>query len=216
MEIQTMRKAKLFGFVLVAIVLLAVVPSYGQGPSTACVTGTLESYIELGATGCTFDGAVYANFTYQAGNSGITANEITVTPLGTGPVATGYYPGLNFAAPWKASAGVSQQSVIGYTVAPFTTVSSAATGLISLVLGNSTVSGIFGSVAITEATNVGTLSVFEKCADACTLKRMDQLNFTPIQELRVTDTVSLSGGNEGASLSNFAANYNFCAACVEP
>jgi hypothetical protein len=35
-----------------------------------CFTGTLASYIALGAEGCTFDGNVFANFTYSA-KSGI-------------------------------------------------------------------------------------------------------------------------------------------------
>ena len=35
-----------------------------------CVTGTLANYIELGAEGCSFDGNVFANFTYSAKASG--------------------------------------------------------------------------------------------------------------------------------------------------
>jgi len=51
----------------------------------ACVTGTLATYIPLGAVGCTLNGDVFANFSYRAsathGAVTITADQIMLTPF---------------------------------------------------------------------------------------------------------------------------------------
>lgn len=202
---------------MAALVLFLAAPLFGQVFARPCIAGTLASYIALGPAGCTFDGAVYANFAYLSTTGGITANQIFVDPVPPGPIVVPpFHPGLNFSASWRAAAGQAEQSVIGYTVAPSRLVGPLLSGLISLLLGNTNVAGPIGSVAVTEKTNVGTLSVFEKCAEICTVKKTDQLNFRPVQALHVTDTVSLSGGSGGVSLSGFTATYNLCPLCVEP
>ena len=204
--------------VLAATLLLMAVPSFGQVASRPCVQGTLASYIALGPVGCSLDGVTFANFAYAStSTAGISPNQIIVNPVPSGPVIDPpLFRGLNFTAPWRVASGASEQSVISYTATPFAPVAFPSSGLLTLTLGNSTVSGIIGSATVTETTNVGTLSVFDRCADACSLKKTDQLKFSPITVLHVTNTVALSGGTGGASLSSFAADYNLCPACVEP
>jgi hypothetical protein len=182
-----------------------------------CVTGTLASYIALGAQGCALDGDVFANFTYSATSSGgaptITADQITVTPL----IAVPTTAVLFFAAPWKVAAGQTQDSKIQYTIVPPPTSGATTTppsSQLGLTLGSARVGGIIGAVAVNETTNVGNLSVFERCVDVCQIETSDTLNFVPVSVVLVSDQVSLSGGNGGASLTDFSASLNRCILCV--
>ena len=54
---------------------------------------------------------------------------------------------------------------------------------------------------------LGTLSVFEKCADVCTIKESDKLLYSPVKPLKVADTVTVVGGNGGALLSGFSQTF---------
>src|SRR5690242_2850835 len=80
-----------------------------------CVSGTLSSYIALGAGGCTVGPVIFANFTYAADATGgapqISPDEIKVTPSFTIP-ATG---GFIFSSDWGVAAGQTQDSIIKYT-----------------------------------------------------------------------------------------------------
>jgi hypothetical protein len=199
-----------------ACFLLTSVPLFASpGP---CVQGTLASYIALGATGCTFERSVFANFAYPlppAPVPGVTAEQVIVTPI-PGPIVAGYFLGLNFSANWRAGAGELLHAVISYTVTPPPPVSTNSTGTIKLDLGQVQISGIIGSVNVTQETNVGNLSVFENCTEVCTFKQTDQLSFSPIRPLQVTNVLTLSGGSNGVLLKRFAANYDLCPACVQP
>ncbi|MGD0801724.1 MAG: hypothetical protein ABR906_10440 [Terracidiphilus sp.] len=194
-----------------AFTLLLALPPFANA-TPACVRGTLASYIALGAGGCIFDNALYNNFTYGPTSTvGVSPADIIVTPILL-PTAT-LFPGLNFTAPWKVAAGQSEQSVIGYKATPYYPGASPVpdSGVLTLDLGQSQVSGIIGSVTVQETTTMtsttGTLEVYEICADACTIKQRDSVTITPAQTLQTTITVSLSGGNGGASLSSFASDY---------
>jgi len=198
-----------------AFALLCSLSTFAQA-IRVCETGTLASYIALGAGGCVFDGALYSNFTYATPTtSNITAANIIVNPILL-PVA-GLYPGLNFSAPWSVAAGQSEQSVIGYQVVPYPPSGAAATGVLTLDLGPAMVSGIIGSVTVQENTVstsgtisiVDSLEVYDKCADACSLKQTDSVTVTPLQTIQTTLIVSLSGGTGGASLKSFAADDAF-------
>ena len=177
----------------------------------ACVTGTLTSYIALGAEGCTFDGNVFANFAYSANASGgasiITANQITIVPMLLAPETTRF----NISAPWSVSRSQSQDSVISYTaVLPC---GDTRTAQLDLMLGSTHIGGIIGSVVVDESTNVGKLNVFDRCTEVCASKANDSLNFNPVNVVLVTDRVSLRGGTGGASLNEFTANLNLCYLC---
>jgi hypothetical protein len=178
---------------------------------TACVNGTLADYIALGAQGCTFNGDVFANFTYAAGASGggatITADQILVTPLVIVPLGAS----LNFSAPWSVDQGQTQESVIRYTIVPppdGTTLSG-----LQLRLGTALVGGIIGAAAVHELTNLGNLAVFNRCTEVCQEKTNDSLAFDPVSVVLVTHRVRLLGGTGGASLDGFEAVLNRCSLC---
>ncbi|MGD0832710.1 MAG: hypothetical protein ABR907_17390, partial [Terracidiphilus sp.] len=150
-----------------SMLLLASTPVAQATPN--CVTGSLASYILLGAGGCLFDGALYNNFSYAAvSTNGVSAANITVEPAIL-PMPN-LQQGLNFLAKWNVAAGVSEQSVIGFNVVPFPPVATPSTGVLILDLGPSTVSGIIGSVTVTEkttgASTISPLEVYDICADA--------------------------------------------------
>ncbi len=194
-----------------ALTVLACVlsaPVFAAGP---CVQGTLADYIALGADGCTQLGVTFANFGFTATSTqSIPPNQIQVTPVSAIPLA----PGFVFSAPWKANPGQAIQSLISYSVTPPVPSSTTAQGQLSLSLGPAGVGGIIGGVGVTEDTNVGSLTVFERCADVCGIDPSAQLLFKPIQPLQVVDRVNISGGRGGASLSSFSVSYNFCPLCV--
>jgi len=203
-----------------AISLLACRSTMAQDLAPNCVTGTLASYIALGAGGCMFNSALYRSFTYvvPASNT-ITPEEIIVTPA-TLPIVTAPFQGLNFRAPWSAAAGGSEVSIIDYNVVPFPPETSPAptSTVLTLDLGTSKVSGVIGSVTVQEqvtttATPASTtsLEVYDICAGAavCTIKSTDSVTLTPLTTLETTLTVTITGGSGGASLNNFASNEAF-------
>jgi hypothetical protein len=177
-----------------------------------CVAGTLADYIALGAQGCTLNGDVFANFSYVASASGgaatITADQITVTPLVVVPATARF----NFSAPWSVDQDQTQDSVVRYTVVP--PPGGTAPSQLQLTLGSAQVRGIIGSVMVDESTNVGELSVSVRCTEVCQTKSKDSLNFDPVSVVLVRDHVSLSGGTDGASLSEFGVALDRCPLCV--
>lgn len=202
-----------------AIALLVSGPAFAQENASACVKGTLASYIALGASGCMFNSALYRNFGYTAAVSNtITPAEIVVTPTEL-PLATAPFQGLNFAAPWKAAAGQSQTSIIGYNVVPFPPQAGPAPVAteLTLDLGTTKISGPIGSVIITQrsttsppsTSTTAILEVDEICNDACSIRKTDSVTVSRLTTLQTTLTVTLTGGSGGVALDNFAANESF-------
>jgi hypothetical protein len=176
-----------------------------------CSTGTVESYVALGAEGCTLAGNIFANFTYSAKSGGgapiVRADQITVVPILLAPETTRF----NFSAPWSVGSEQSQDSVIGYTVV--LPCGDSRTAQLDLILGSPQIQGIFGSVTVEEATNVGKLNVFTRCTEICQTKTIDSLNFSPVSVLLVNEHVNIPGGRGGASLNEFTAQLNLCYLC---
>jgi hypothetical protein len=177
-----------------------------------CITETLPNYIALGAEGCTFNGNVFTNLAYSASASGgaatIRAEQITVVPLfvllGTAR--------FSFSAPWSVGKDQTQDSVISYTaVLPC---GDAQVAQLGLTLGPAHIGSFIGRVTVDEITNVGKLSVFDRCTEICQTKTSDSLNFNPVSVLLISDHVSLSGGFGGASLNEFALTLNRCIPCA--
>jgi len=198
------RTLKVAAWCLLASALLSAAPP-------TCTTGTLASYIALGAQGCTFDGNVFANFAYSASASGgapiIKADQIEVTPLFLAPETTRF----SFAAPWSVGRHQTQDSVISYsTVLPCGDTHPAQ---LELTLGVAHVGGIIGGVTVDESTNVGNLSVFDRCTEVCQVKISDSFNFNPVSVLITSEHVNVSGGTGGASLKEFTAQLNLCYLC---
>jgi len=202
-----------------AFALLCALPSFTQTPTPLCKTGTLASYIALGSAGCMFESVLYRNFTFQAPViTTINPNTILVTPAVL-PMS-GLSQGLNFSPipistgpGWSVAAGQNVTFGIGYNAVPFPPGASPVPdgGVLTLDLGPSRIDGIIGSVAVqdTVATPTSTLSldVFDTCDEVCRIKQTDSVAITPAQILQSLATVTLSGGNGGASLDSFAINY---------
>jgi len=207
----------------VSVVPPNAVPISGK----TCVMGTLASYIALGSGGCIFNNAIFANFSYSGtvaasvtSAAGIKPEQILVIPVPPGPIVTPtvtpYYPGLNFSASWQAGRAQTMVSVIHYTVTPAPASTAIEGGVLTLQLGRAQIFGMIGRVTVQESTNVGTLTVEEQCTEVCRIKRLDSLEFSPLQELLITDTITLNGGLNGASLYGFTANFNSCVQCAQP
>jgi len=196
-----------------AITLLLASPAFSQIVPQPCPTASLATYIGFGSIGCVWDNVLYRNFSYPVPTSNeIPASAITVTPVPL-PIAYGAaISELKFSANWSAAAGGTEQSVIGYSVIPYALEANpvATPGTLTLDLGPSQVSGIIGSVTVTEkvtpspASTGTTLEVYDICADACEIKQTDSVTITSISSLQTLITVALSGGTDGASLSSFS------------
>ena len=189
-------------------VVLLISSRFLAAAPPSCVQDSLANYIALGAQGCTLGGAVFANFSYSTSGSGggVPAAQIKVAPT-LGIPAT---PGFTFAAKWHAVAGQSQESVISYSDVSS---SSIQTQVLHLDLGPAQIGGIIGSVTVQESTNVGDLNVFLQCVEVCRSKPSDQLSFSAVSVVLVTDHVTLTGGQSGASLSSFSVAFDFCPPC---
>jgi hypothetical protein len=197
-------------FVLALGFVFACASAWAVRP--ACVTGSLASYIRLGAEGCTVDGITFANFSYSveasAGARTITAEEITVTPL---PIIPGESK-FGFSANWEVGKGQSLDSTIRYTAVP--PCGDTAPARLEMALDHSAIGGITGNVTVDESTNVGKLSVFDRCADVCQTKPTDSFQFNPVSVVLITDQLKLNGGVRGASTAGFAAGMNICLPCA--
>lgn len=202
-----------------ALALLVSTSTFAQDLTPNCVKGTLASYIALGAGGCMFNSALYRDFTYAAPVSNtITPAEIIVTPASL-PISTAPFQGLNFAAPWSAAAGLTQVSIIGYNVVPFPPQDEPAplSAELTLDLGTAKISGIIGSVTVTQqstsspasAASPYNLEVDEICEEVCSIRQTDSVAVSPLTTLQTTLTVTLTGGSGGVSLNNFAADESF-------
>jgi hypothetical protein len=119
---------------------------------------------------------------------------------------------FSFSANWHVASGQGQDSVIAYTAA--LPCDDTATAELDLTLGLAQVEGIIGDVIVHESTNVGDLSIFERCTELCQSKTSDMRQFQPVRVLLVSDHVSLTGGSGGASLMDFVAALNLCIPCV--
>lgn len=201
-----------------ACALLLASPVLSQIAPIPCPTASLAAYIGYGSIGCVYDNVLYRNFSYATpGLTGLKASQITVTPVPL-PIAYGAaISELKFSAKWSVAAGQAEQSVIGYSVTPYAIAANpvATPGTLTLELGPSQVSGIIGSVTVTERVTPSpvstgtTLEVYDTCADACAIKQTDTVTLTSVPPLQTTLTVALSGGTDGASLSSFSALDNF-------
>jgi len=197
--------------------LLASSTTHAQVVGRPCVTGTLASYIALGAGGCMFESTLYRDFTYAAPvSTTITPEQILVIPS-SGVSVTTPYPGLTFYAPWNAGKDQELTSIIGYNTVPFppnASVEVLATDL-TLDLGATSVGGIIGSVEVTEKVNEASvtlpqeLQVYEICEDACRLKKTDTTSLAGLETLTHALTITLEGGTGGASLNYFTANQSY-------
>jgi hypothetical protein len=209
-----MKRASLAVVAAVAVMLSGSASAQSTQPiPLPCVKGTLASYIALGARGCSIGNTVFANFSYMSASTVPPPDGVTVIPTSQlVPTPQPLYPGFTFQASWVAKAGQTVTSAIGYTVTPAGPTMGPITsplpaGLLKLQLGAAQVFNILGSVTVQEDTSVGSLSVYERCTEVCTIKESDQLIYSPLQAIKVASTVTLVGGNGGAMLNGFTQTF---------
>ena len=190
--------------VLVSILGILAVPALaGAAP---CVNmATLDTYIALGARGCSVDNVQFANFSYRYTIPGIPPNRVTVQVF-TGATAGGWST-LKFLGMWRAVAGQRVEAIVGYDVALPTTGFSNV-GKIALHLGPSQVLSPTGSIRVDEKTEVGTLSVWDIPAIPQRFKRDDQKQFTPVTALKSAESrIVVIGGTAGATATYFSTSF---------
>ncbi len=201
--------------------LLFALPSIAQiiVGAPLCVSGTLASYIALGYEGCMFGSVLYHDFnTLQLQPpTALTRPDILVTPavLPFQPASRALIFRHRLQPIWSVAAKETKLSKIQFNAVPFPPTAAALpdSAALTLDLGGAHVDGIIGSVDVQEvtnapaATNTAVLDVYDRCADACMLKQFDSVTISPIQVLQSTIKISLDGGTNGASLTNFATDY---------
>jgi hypothetical protein len=79
----------------IALYCLGLIGASAALAAPACVSGTLEDYVALGAEGCNFDGITFANFQYLTSTLNAVApapSDITVAPLAAWYELSVFYP----------------------------------------------------------------------------------------------------------------------------
>ncbi len=181
-------------------------------PSACPSSASLSAYLSM-AGGCMIGDKIFSNFSYsitstQGGATAIVADGITVNPI-----TTSNDPGLQFSANWSASSGQVSDSLIGFTV----TVADQ-----SALIEDASVTQLGGSVIGTGTANVGegiclgfncqsinfTLNTINT-TDATLIKLGDHESFSPVGQVRATDSIGVSGNANGsAGVSLFAMQFS--------
>jgi len=108
-----------YGFALSLMLCLVFVPAAFAG---ACTEGMSGTTVFAAGFSCTIGDEVFSDFSYQGtGSNPVTTSELVVNAVG--PTSDGfsaaYYsssPGLQFNAPWDATAGETSDAAIGFQV----------------------------------------------------------------------------------------------------
>ncbi len=171
--------------------LLGLCAMVGFAPSahaTTCTTGTLASYIALGATGCTLDGLTFNNFGYTPTNAPA-ATSITVTPSLLGLL-------FQFNSSWFAGSGQVVDSTIVFTISA----ASAIINDLTLSLDAAACTGT-GTVGLTENASNG-VTLLATCING-TITNPAPVTFAPVKSLTVHKDLGLNGNTGTAAVSQF-------------
>ncbi len=162
--------------------------------AASCVSGSLTSYIALGAGGCTIGGNTLFNFRDLSGSAGaaqINSASVSITPL-TGT----YTPGISASVNLAASAGTIYETMFTYSITGATYVSEVITLSGASESGGGAVSdiqnfcegGVFGSDGVDGcAGHTGTLLTDDG------VQNQDSTKFDPPFFLNLTDDLVLDG-----------------------
>ncbi len=188
-----MKKA----FLLVAMFLAITT----MGWAGACTTGTLQDYINLGATGCTIGNELFSNFAFTSSVSG-SAVVPPASGIGVTPLNTPNDPGLFVDIVINAPAGSLGDVAFSYTVTALSgSITDTSLAMTSFVMPD-------GSVTIAQTECLG-----DTFADGCahgTLaslhtwdfgsgseKLADSNMFAPVGMVDILKDITVSGGTEG-------------------
>jgi hypothetical protein len=168
-------------------------------PAATCVSGTLSSYIGLGAGGCTVGSAIFSDFALLAGTTG--AEEIAASDVHLMPSATASGPGLTTAVD-VTSGGTINETLFNYQISGLNYTSlgitlsgasqgggGAVTGLSSFCLG-----GIFSMDGLSGCTGVaGDLATVNG------VQNQDSASFDPATFISVINDLTIDGGASGSA-----------------
>ena len=170
---------------------------YDTGHAALCVTGTAQSYIDLGATGCTIEDKTFSNITYSGGIVGGGTfpgpGDVTVTPENLPNNI-----GLLFNAPWNVPPGALADISIVFLA---TSLGPTITDLLVVLTGTN----FGGDGTITDTTTVVSPVNGPLASDDITLisfsKTLTWNSSGPQQSVLVSENVVLNGGSEGVNAS---------------
>jgi hypothetical protein len=196
----SMRRLATVSLILMAFVL--VTPSWAV---PACVSGgTLASYEAL-ASGCQIGDKIFSSFTdINSGTNPLTAAEITVTPINGAEI------GVQFNAPWSASAGQSSDSDITFVVSVVSggplliddaSVVQSSSGFIGDGVANVS-EGVCGPTPCTPTLTLQTVN------SAGTTSLKDHKVFTPTGSVFASKDIAVNGNTGFASLSSVQDTFS--------
>ncbi len=187
---------------LFAVLAATLIVAWIANAAPLCETGTVASYVALGATGCQIDDKLFSNFVYVSSASG-GAVAIPASGVSMVPQSTPLNPGFLFSAGWSTVAGQGQDSHISYVV----TVLPGGVRIndVSAILNGF---GATGEGLITVAENVDSCALGVNCDVADLLLSWSAQGgtssatafFSPTMgPLYVTKDIAASGGVEGVA-----------------
>ncbi|MBV9295110.1 MAG: hypothetical protein JO145_06015 [Acidobacteriaceae bacterium] len=191
-----------------AVSVVAIAPLCAAAP---CGTGSLASYIALGAGGCTIGGNTLFDFQVVSGTAGATPiapGSITMTPFGST-----YDPGLMGQTHMTASAGQQLEAIFTYRISGtyFSGDSITLGGSSETADGGVTdvqnycAGGTFGPDGVSGCTGSTTGSLLTDDG----VQNQDSASLPFKSFLNVTDDFTLDGGTSGtASGGTFADRFS--------
>ncbi len=170
--------------------LVLVLAVSGVAQATTCTPmGTLDTYIALGATGCTVDGLTFNNFSYAPIGNPPAATSITVRPSLLGL-------SFQFNSSWGVISAQGMESTIGFTVSA----ASAIINDLTLSLDTASCPGT-GTVVLSESASNG-VGLLATCMNG-TITNPAPVNFAPVSSLTIRKDLSLIGNSDSASVNQF-------------
>ena len=192
------------------LALAAAAPVFGA----ACpATGTVQDYINLGATGCEIGDKNFSSFVFTPSSGGgatqLTAAGITVTPISNGG-ASGTEIGLQFNSLWTAGSNAFTDTTIQFVVTIvgggaflIDDASTVQAGAFTGTGSASVTEGICGPVPCSPTTSTNTINT------AGTTILSDHITFTPTGSILAIKDIGVSGGTNGtASLSQVTDTFS--------
>ena len=178
--------------------LIAVMPQLS--PAASCGSGTLSSYVGLGASGCTLGSETLSGFQVLAGTAG--ASEIAASNVLLSPVLSATSPGLTTTVSVMSAANTVQESLFTYQISggPLTsafitlsnaseTADGAVTGLLNFCAG-----GSFGANGVSGCTGLpGALATVDGA------QNQDSALFATTGLVSVTNDLTIDGGLAGSA-----------------
>jgi len=181
------------------VLLISAIASLTQlCRGASCVSGTLASYIALGATGCTIGANNLSGFQTLSGLAGaisVSPADVTITPNGGA-----LNPGITVGANASAAAGMQLELLFTYRISGNSYTGISINLADSRATGDGAVSdvndycagGMFGPDGVSGCSGTaGSLVLLNSGSDLAT--------FSAVPSLNVTDDLTFDGGTMGSA-----------------